>query len=196
MQMEREIRYFAPEKIETRADESGGKSLAGYAAVYERDSELIWGEFIERIDPGAFKRTLEAGRDIKAFWNHNSDLVLGSTRAGTLKLECRQDGLWFDLNLPRTTYGADAFESVRRGDVAGVSFGFECRAHKWEKRQGVDVRTLLDVELYEVSPCAMPAYPDTSVAVRSLEQTRKEQESQDQNDMRRLYLALTEREII
>ena len=177
--MEREIRYFAPEKLEIRADESGGKSLAGYAAVYNSDSELIWGEFIERIDPGAFQTDAGGRARYKAFESQlRSCARIHASRNAQAGVPTRRDyGL--TSTYPNTTYGADAFESVRRGDVAGVSFGFECRAHKWEKRQGVDVRTLLDVELYEVSPCAMPAYPDTSVAVRSLEQTREEQEAQD-----------------
>lgn len=193
--MEREVRYFVPDKIESRTDESGANHIEGYAAVFNSDSELLYGEFIERIDPGAFNDTLASGNDVKAFWNHNSDIVLASTRAKTQRLEIRDKGLWFDIAMPNTTWGRDAFESIRRGDVSGVSFGFCCIAHKWEKRGNVDVRTLLKVDLFEVSPCAMPAYPDTTVAVRSLNEIRKSERVND-NDTRRRMLALKERTII
>jgi uncharacterized protein len=194
MWMDREVRYFQPDKLEVRSDEDK-RGLAGYAAVYDKDSELLYGSFIERIAKGAFTRTLKSGRDVKAFWSHNDSMVLGSTRAGTLRLKEDDVGLAFDLDMPDTSWGKDAFETVRRGDVSGVSFGFDTVTDKWETKNGKQLRTLVDLELYEISPCAIPAYPDTSVGLRSLAEAQK-QLAHNNNDMLRRRLELKERTIV
>lgn len=89
-------------------------------------------------------------------------------------------GLFFDIDLPNNTWGNDAYESIQRGDVDGVSFGFYVRNDAWQyfKEEDVYERTLLDVNLFEVSPTPFPAYQDSEVSQRSIEQlgiTSKEQ---------------------
>jgi HK97 family phage prohead protease len=162
--MQRERRNFAIEEVRV-APESG--SIEGYAAVFGADSVDMG--FIERIAPGAFKRSIESGEIIHALWNHNSDFVLGSTRSGKLALSEDSKGLHFRLDASRLT--AAQVDAVKDGDMR-MSFGFSTRKDQWEVRDGKDLRTLLDVNLFEVSPVAMPAYPDTSVAMRSLEAAR------------------------
>lgn len=148
-------RRFAPANLE-------GRQLVGLAAPF--DSETRIGEFRERIAPGAFTRSLAEGRDILALSDHDPAKVLGRTKSGTLHLEEGPDGLRFRLQLPETTIGNDLRALAQRGDLGGVSFGFRAIRDSWEG----EVRTLHEVELHEVSIVqSFPAYPDTTVALRS-----------------------------
>jgi hypothetical protein len=166
-------------KIETRLfvndfevrETSEGMTLTGYAARFNEPSEPL--PFTERIAPGAFKRSLRAKNDIKLLWNHDSSLVLGSTRAGTLRLIEDDMGLRVEAVLPDTTAGRDAKVLIQRGDVTGFSFGFTVPANgdSWNS-EGTE-RTLKSVRLLEVSTgVAFPAYPSTNgtAQVRSLEE--------------------------
>lgn len=143
-------------------------TLVGYAAVFESPS-VDFGGWREIIARGAFDRALEdlAQRPVKALWNHDASFVLGSTDSGTLRLDVDQRGLMATIHPPTNTL-CDAFvESVQRGDVTQMSFGFVVREQDWETVGGEPVRVLRDVELWEVSPVAFPAYPATSVSVVS-----------------------------
>jgi HK97 family phage prohead protease len=150
---------------ESRARRSPGK-LRGYAAVFDSDSNDLGG-FVERIAPGAFSGFGDG--DVKALMNHNSDIVLGSTEARTLRLSQDRRGLAFDLELPSTSAARDLAVSVERRDVRGMSFRFETLDDLWTKLgPGRWLRTLVAVRLIEVSPTAFPAYPGTTVELRSL----------------------------
>jgi uncharacterized protein len=126
---------------------------------------------------------LSTGPDIRALWNHNPDFPLGRVRNGTLTVRKDGGGVRFDLLPPDTSWGRDAVESIRRGDVSGMSFAFSVRRDgandTWEKPgpDGVALRTVLDADLHEVSPVTFPAYPATSVAVRSVSVPDFEDES-------------------
>jgi uncharacterized protein len=154
-----ETRVFTNE-FEVREDE-GGMTLTGYAARFNEPSEPL--PFIERIAPGAFKRSLKSRNDIKLLWNHDSSKVLGSTRAGTLKLEEDQTGLRVMAQLPDNSWGRDAKVSIQRGDVTGFSFGFTVPAGGDSWNTDGTERTLKSVRLLEVSTgVAFPAYPSTN----------------------------------
>lgn len=142
--------------------------LVGYAAVFDKPSADLGG-FTETVKPGAFKRTLASGLDPLALVSHMPQLVLGRRSAGTLTLHEDQRGLAFDIAVPDTTAARDLLVSVERGDVRGASFAFSTPAggDKWEVRNGVAMRDLLDVDLHEITITAQPAYADTSVALRS-----------------------------
>jgi uncharacterized protein len=146
---------------------SDGMTFTGYAAVFNAPSEPL--PFTERIAPGAFKRSLRARNDIKLLWNHDTGQVLGSTRAGTLKLEEDTYGLRVTAVLPDTTLGRDVRTLVQRGDVNAMSFGFSVPANgdSWNT-EGTE-RTLRSVRIHEVSIVAFPAYQQTSgtASVRS-----------------------------
>ncbi|RPK29862.1 HK97 family phage prohead protease [Paenibacillus xylanexedens] len=168
-------RYIPADKIEIRStadgeSETNTRTIGGYVVKFNQRSQLIWGEFYERVAAGAFSRSLQENT-IKAFWNHRSDFVLGSTKNNTLRLWEDGTGLAFELDLPNNTWGNDAFESIQRGDVDGVSFGFYVRSDAWQylKEEDVYERTLLDVNLFEVSPTPFPAYQDSEVNERSAE---------------------------
>jgi HK97 family phage prohead protease len=165
-------------KIETRVfvndfevrEVGDSMTLTGYAARFNEPSEPL--PFIERIAPGAFKRSLRAKNDIKLLWNHDSSMVLGSTRAGTLRLYEDEMGLRVEADLPSTSFGIDAKISIQRGDVTGFSFGFTVPPNGDSWNADGTERTLKSVRLLEVSTgVAFPAYPSTNgtAQVRSLE---------------------------
>lgn len=141
--------------------------LTGYAVVYGAESRDLGG-FVERVAPGAFRESLASGRDVVAFVNHNTSDVLGRVAAGTLRVWDDERGVGFELRLPNTQAGRDLAELVRRGDVRGSSFGFVCEDDDWQTRDGTTVREVRRATLVEVSPTAIPAYEDTSVALRSM----------------------------
>lgn len=176
-----ELRLLPPEEGVRAAS-----VLAGYAAVFGALSEEMGPpsrRFRERILPGAFRGALEsvgAGSNVFAYWHHgltgggpHSAMPLGSTRDGSLRLQEDAHGLLFDLDLPDTSDGRDLGELVRRGTVRGASFAFPVRAARdtWHQDGGQMVRTIHEVRaLIDVSPTHIPAYPDTALAVRSLEE--------------------------
>ncbi len=146
---------------------SNGKTLTGYAAMFNSEADL--GGFVEVIRNGAFRKSLEGGSNIRALYQHQGDALLGTTRGGSLQLREDAHGLAFTLALPDTTHGRDLAVLVDRGDVAGASFGFRIRegGERWEQRGAQLVRELLDVDLAEITLTDNPAYVDTSVAMRS-----------------------------
>lgn len=125
----------------------------------------------ERIMPTAFCTSLSNGADIRALADHDSTKLLGRTSNGTLRVVHTDKGLGVEIDMPDTSWARDVRELVRRKDVRGLSFGFVVRknGHKFTKEGGMTVRELHDVDLREVSIVSQPAYPDTSVALRSAE---------------------------
>lgn len=152
----------APELRATESDQ--GLVLEGYAAVFDRESGPLGG-FVERIQRGAFRKALGRSPDLRALWNHDERLVLGSVRAGTLKVEEDPRGLRFRVELPDTSYARDLAQLVRRGDVWQASFAFRARGDEWEQLEdGGLLRTITEIdELFDVSPVTYPAYGDTEV---------------------------------
>ena len=141
----------------------------GYAAVFDSPSEPL--PFIETIRPGAFTRSLNSGREVRMFLNHNSDQVLGSTRSGTLQLTEDERGLLVEAQLPPTTAGRDLSILMQRGDVHSMSFGFAVPTDGDSWSQDRSSRELREVILHEVSVVSgFPAYPDTAGAtVRNID---------------------------
>jgi HK97 family phage prohead protease len=158
---------IAFQNLEFRA-EGNGMTLRGYAAIFNSPSQPL--PFIETIQPGAFRDALKSRNDVKLLWNHDTSIVLGSTRAGTLRLIEDATGLFVEADLPDTTAGRDAKISIERGDVTGFSFGFRVPAggDEWVS---ADQRILKRVNIHEVSVgVAFPAYLGTegTATVRSV----------------------------
>lgn len=162
-----EIERRSVQMTEIRA-ESDGK-ISGYAAVFNQQSELLYGSFREVIKPGAFSKTLQ--NDIRALWNHDTAYVLGRNTAGTLSLVEDSRGLRVDIAPPDTQWARDLMVSIKRGDISQMSFGFNVKKDSWSETQadGTQIRTLEDINLHEVSVVTFPAYPQTSVSARSLD---------------------------
>lgn len=161
-----EFRSWNPDDAEVRAV-GDGMTFTGYAARFNSRSEYLG--FYETIAPGAFTRTLKARNEVKAFLNHNSDIVLGSTRAGTLRLTQDDKGLLAEIDLPNSEWGRSVAEATRRGDISGMSFGFNVPKGGDEWSADGQQRTLNEIALAEVSPVSgFPAYKSTSASVRSI----------------------------
>lgn len=161
--MQLEVRNF---RLEQRSADEG--KITGYAAPFNSLSEEMFG-FYERIAPGAFSTSLASSdHDIVGLWSHDMTKPLASRDAGTLTLSEDDRGLKFEMTPNKTSWAADALEAVRSGTVSNMSIGFAVRDSKWETLNGKEVRTLTDIDLYEISPVVFPAYTATAAHVRSL----------------------------
>lgn len=162
-----EYRTFDADITEVRATEDGeGMTFGGYAWKYDVPSLPL--PFTERIAPGAFTRSLKSRVDIRAYVNHNDELLLGSTRAKTLRIDDRADGGYVEIDLPPTSWGNDIRALVSRGDITGMSMGFSAVKDDWND-EGTE-RTLLAGKLWEVSVVTgVPAYPQTTASVRKFQ---------------------------
>jgi len=153
--------------ISTRSKDDGPIKISGYAAVFNsRTSIGDW--FDEIIAPGAFERSISNSKaDIRALFNHDWGKVLGRTKSSTLTLREDEKGLNFELELPNTTYARDLAESMERGDIDQCSFGFfvDEGKERWDYSQEPALRTLEEVELYEISIVTLPAYESTEASV-------------------------------
>lgn len=140
--------------------------ISGYAARFG-DVTTIAGEWRERLAKGAFSRTLREKPDVVMLLDHDSGRVLGRTSAGTLELREDAVGLYFNLNVDESTpEGQTALGTITRRDISGCSFGFRVRAEHWDDGgRRLPLRTITDVDLFEITATAFPAYPTTSAAL-------------------------------
>lgn len=195
-----EKRYF---EIESRLTKDKGKDVVvGHAAVFNSLSEDLGG-FREKIMPGAFDDVLK--NDVRAYFNHDPNYLLGRTSAGTLRLSVDEKGLRYELDVPNTTAGRDLKENLRLGNITQSSFAFTIGrdGDSWERNEdGADIRIINKVNrLYDVSPVSLPAYPsanDLALAQRSnfldKEKTRKKNEQEyETNSLLNLKINLLKR---
>lgn len=162
--VERQIRYH-PSQFRA-AEENGKRYIEGYFVVFGSVYEIAPG-MSESVDRGAFDETL--GGDIRALINHESRLVLGRTKIGTLILRVDEHGLWGRIEINEQDVDAmNLYARVQRGDVDQCSFGFEILDERYEINEATgDVHwTILRVKLWEVSVVTFPAYEQTSVKAR------------------------------
>lgn len=145
--------------------------VEGYAAKFHVESDPLGRSGVrESIKPGAFSRTLLEDKQYM-HWNHDPSIVLASTKSGTLTLSEDEVGLKMRAELPDTQWGRDTYALVKRGDVSQMSFGFQKRADAWDDSDPKSPRrSLLDVRLFEVSIVPYPAYPQTAVMARSIDE--------------------------
>lgn len=143
-----------------------GNTLRGHASVFNEETRIK--DFWEQIDPAAFNRAIREKHDVVLLANHDG-LPLGATYSGTLRLGTDARGLAFDNDLPDTTLGRDVRELTARGDLRSCSFGFQVRDEEWSvKPDGSQLRTIRDVDLFDVSVVTFPAYAGTDVALRAM----------------------------
>jgi HK97 family phage prohead protease len=158
-----ERRTFTVRDVEARQAEDGTMRLAGYAAVFDDPSVPL--PFVERIAPGAFRKTLSETPDVRLLINHEG-LPLARTKNGTLTLTEDSRGLYMDAEIADTSEGRDLYKLVERGDVDQMSFAFRVIRQKWSEDRST--RTLIELSLADgdVSIVTYPAYPTTSVEAR------------------------------
>lgn len=158
-----ERRHVPYTELEIRQGD-GKEYIEGHSALFGVETD-IGGLFIERIERGAFAESIRAD-DVRSFFNHNHDYILGRQSAGTLLLAEDERGLHMRNDPPDTAWGRDTKESIRRGDITGQSFSFVVQDEVWERRpDGKDVRTLKKVKLVDVGPVTFPAYETTDITV-------------------------------
>lgn len=169
-----EKRELATTNIEIREDDDGNRTLTGYAVEWEKKSQVLgmFYKFREQVKKGAFLESLN-NDDQRFLWSHDTSKVLGRTKNGTLRLKEDDAGLRFELDLPNTTLGNDTYESIKRGDVDGVSFGFNVEDDEVvETDDDLPLRTIKKAKLFEVSAVAFPAYPDSQVSARGYDRMK------------------------
>ena len=182
MEQNREIRSIA------RAFTTNGRTVSGYAIRFNEDSAFMG--FTERINPSALPASMLENADIFAYFNHDWSKVLART-PNSLKLDLRDDGLYYEFEAPNTQDGNDLLEHIKRGEMYGTSFAFSLpedgSGEVWTKQEdGTYLREIIMFDaLYEISPVYTPAYPTTSVSARCLEYVRNTEEQnmkEDEND--------------
>ncbi|MCZ8547641.1 HK97 family phage prohead protease [Mesorhizobium qingshengii] len=142
-------------------------TISGYAVRFG-DVTTIGNSFREKIAPGAFTETLKRN-DTVALIGHDTGRVLGRQSAGTLTLREDRIGLWFSLDVDTSTpSGQEALGTVRRQDVKGCSFAGQFLAEEWQDGgDRLPLRTVTEIDLYEITLTAFPAYETTDASVRA-----------------------------
>lgn len=172
---EAERRYIpvlsAPVEVR-EGDGTAPATLEGYGAVFNQRATIVgwFAEWEEEWAPGAFAKTLQES-DIRSFFNHDENIILGRNRAGTLTLNEDAHGLRYVVRPPDSEWGRPVVEAVRRGDVTGSSIMFRVVKDQWTRpaaRGENPQRRILEAQLFEVGPVTFPAFPQTSVAARAM----------------------------
>lgn len=161
--------------VETR--EVNGEKIdyiVGYGVVFNSESQVLY-DFVERIEPTAADG-LDMSR-VVATINHDFSKILARTDSGTLKLSVDSRGIKYEFPLPNTTYAMDLKENIRIGNIKGSSFIFSTAEDRWTHYDDPAKPSLREVlkfrAIYEMGPVTSPAYLDTTVAQRSLENTKQ-----------------------
>lgn len=172
-------------RAEKRADAAGTPVIKGQAAVFNQET-IIRGWFREQIVPGAFQRVLAGNPDTIGCLNHDWNVVLGRTTAGTLVLQETAEGLDYEIEInPDDPEAMSVYAKVARGDINQSSFAFQVGVEEWiypqENSKDLPLRSIKEFsELYDVCPATFGAYPQTSAGVRSKFQSVEEPGMQPQ----------------
>lgn len=193
--MEKEIRYFnVTDGIDCRSIEEDNKRyIVGYAALFNQESRLLTEngkKFNEVLTRTAFDKVLSSpDLDVIYNYNHNNEKLVARSSSGSLKLSVDDKGLMFRAEVPNVSYANDLYVLVQRGDLSANSFAFNIgnEGQKWEKRgDGTFLRTVSQINgLFDISTVNHPAYPNTSVAARSIEEIEKQEVEISAEDIRK-----------
>jgi HK97 family phage prohead protease len=181
MHSNREVRYQQARELRVQPNADGSKSISGYAIVYNSPSTDLGG-FTEIVAPGAVTESLANQPDVLCLRDHDISILLGRTTSGTLQLLEDSIGLRFTCKLPNTTQAADLAVGIDRGDISGMSFGFSTELDSWVNADDKLTRSLLKVNLYEISVVSLPAYDATSVSMRSIPGSVRQKLANAKND--------------
>ena len=164
--MQKRKAYMATQFQTREEQESGDLILSGYFIKFDEETEL-WPGYFEVIKREGVEKAIKDA-DIRALFNHDHSLVLGRTGNDTVRLGVDDVGLFGDIIINKDDPQAvGAYARVQRGDVVGCSFGFfPIKINTEERDDGSYLDTILELEIFEVSPCTFPAYPQTEIAAR------------------------------
>lgn len=151
-------------------EHKGKKTIYGYGAVFDKPSSVLEargiGEFTEFVDKRAFDAVLDDQMTMILF-NHDPNMILGRTGAGTARMTIDSTGLMYEVTPPDSR--RDILESIERGDIVGSSFSFDVEEEKWRNGSERPERSLMKIKrIYDLGPVSFPAYPDTTTAARSM----------------------------
>jgi HK97 family phage prohead protease len=169
-----EVRDLEVEEI--RVDEEGDSGPVIRVSIKFNSLSVplgMFARFREKISPTAFDGALDnENHEVLAFWNHNTDMPIGRRSAGTVAISKTSTLFKAEIRPGDTSWAVDAVKAIKRKDVKGTSFGFRIfpQGELWEEDADKNlIRTLTNVDLIEVSPTPMPAYPTSSATLRSYE---------------------------
>ncbi len=169
---------LTPVTMRAKATGDSGQTFEGYASKYNSRTWIGYGPhdpwgFWEQVSAGAFDVSLRTA-DVVCLYNHDLNYMLGRTASGTLRLASDDTGLLAVNDLPDTTVGRDLGVLVARRDVAGMSFSFLPTEELWTvQKDGTDLRTVITCDIFDVAPCVLPAYGDTTASVRAVSLGRR-----------------------
>lgn len=173
-------------QFKTREEtETGDLILSGYFIKFDEVTEL-WPGYFEVIKREGVEKAIQ-NADIRALFNHDDSLVLGRTGNGTVTLGVDEIGLFGDIIINKEDPQAiGAYARVQRGDVVGCSFGFiPIKINTEERADGSCLDTILELEIFEVSPCTFPAYPQTEIAARQKDFESQQRANREALDKRK-----------
>lgn len=173
-------------RFKTREEtETGDLILSGYFIKFDEVTEL-WPGYFEVIKREGVEKAIQ-NADIRALFNHDDSLVLGRTGNGTVILGVDEIGLFGDVIINKEDPQAiGAYARVQRGDVIGCSFGFiPIKIDTEERDDGSYLDTILELEIFEVSPCTFPAYPQTEIAARQKDFESQQRANREALDKRK-----------
>ena len=181
-------RRYNPEKAEYRAAEGSAPEVFGYALRFNSTYDMGW--FTESVDRDALMGA-DLG-DVRVLFNHDSNIVLGRTKAGTAQVGIDDQGMWYRATLPDSPNGQNVKVALERGDVDQSSWGFYILSDTWETREGREHRRITKVgAVLDASAVTFPANPDTSAAKRSLDAQRQPQKEETRPEMAETYELLS-----
>ena len=167
-----ERRVIFGEGVELRSTHGQPTTVTGYASVFYDGSAgteyRLWQGAKERIAVSAFDRATSERQDVVALFNHNPMVPLGRVSAGSLSLSVNRRGLQYTATPADTTGARDALADISAGHVTGSSFHFNATGVDWSEEDGLDIRTITDLDLYDVGPVVFPAYTAATAEAKSV----------------------------
>jgi HK97 family phage prohead protease len=164
--MKLERRFISTHELRA-ATVNGKLQIRGYASVFNSPTDDMSTKqlgFRECVKPGAFSRAISEKQDVRCLVNHDPNQLLGRTKNGTLRLKEDNKGLWYECDMPDTSYARDAYALIKNGTMSQCSFSFILKRDRWSKgSDGIAERELIDLDALDVSPVTYPVYTDTEV---------------------------------
>ena len=145
------------------------RKLGGYINVVERQSETLYSPqrgkwFKETIKAGTFTRALQKNDSIPMLLEHDWDRQIAHTANGTLQLREDAIGLRFDAIVDE-----DTFNEIQQRNITSCSFGMKVNEQEFEPvNPKMEKRYISNIDLFEVSLVANPAYVGSLVEQRNM----------------------------